>query len=114
MSLKYFKLVHISLNIVLTLYNTSISVGDFANYKMISEIYEAQLERMYLLTCAPKDDSNQPAHPNSQISLRCLHDDTLGYPKMRTMKILNAQDDLNPRWAHMSEGTFSDVTANVY
>ena len=34
---------------------------------------------------------------------------------MRPVRILNAnaQTDLNPRWAHMSEGTFSGVAALI-
>ena len=30
------------------------------------------------LTCAPSEDSDQPGHPPSLISLCCLHEETLG------------------------------------
>ena len=65
-------------------------------------------------------DSNKPAH------LRCLTRVfivrlmklcILGYPKYAQQRFwsdcANAQADLNLRWSHMSEGTFSDVMANL-
>ena len=77
-----------------------------------------QSEKTYLLTFAPNEDSNQPAHPRSLIrvfvirmKIRC----TFGYPKCAQWKFwsacANAQADLNFRWAHMSEGTFSYLAA---
>ena len=42
-----------------------------------------QHEKMYLLTCVPNEDSNQPAHPPSlvrNIAVRMKHC-ILGYPK---------------------------------
>ena len=39
--------------------------------------YEPQLEKTYLLTCAPNEYSNQPAHPKSGQSLRSPHEETL-------------------------------------
>ena len=51
---------------------------------------EPQRVKPYLLPRAPNEDSNQPAHPHSLISLHCPHEETL-HPwlfKMRTMKIL--------------------------
>ena len=41
------------------------------------DIIEPQREEIYLLTCALNEDSNQPAHPHSLISLRCAHEETL-------------------------------------
>ena len=42
------------------------------------------------MICAPSEDSDQPWHPPSLISLRCLHEETLGpqLPIERTAKIL--------------------------
>ena len=51
---------------------------------------EPQCEKTYLLTCAPNEDSKQPAHPCILISLRCPREKTL-YPwvfEMRPEKIL--------------------------
>ena len=44
------------------------------------------------ITCAPSEDSDQPGHPPSLISLRCPHEERLG----------PAQVDLSLRWAHRS------------
>ena len=71
----------------------------------------------YILTCAPNEDSNQPAHLRSlfrafiiRMKKLCI----LGYPKCAKWRFwsdcANAQADLNLRSAYMSEGTFSDVT----
>ena len=55
----------------------------------------------------------------SDYSIRCPHDNTLqsGYQKCVMGRFLsdcaNAQVDLNLRWAHMSEGTFSYVAECV-
>ena len=58
-------------------------------------------------------DSNQPAHWKSDQICHCPHEENF-HPwlsKMHLVKILirlaNAQANLNLRWAHMSEGTFS-------
>ena len=51
---------------------------------------ELQLEKMYLLTCAQNEDSNQPAPSRNRISLRCPHYKSL-HPrisKMHSLKIL--------------------------
>ena len=66
-----------------------------------------QREKTLSLTCASNEDSDQPACPRSLISLRCLHKETLHPWKS------NAQADLNLRWAHMSEGMFSEVVAKI-
>ena len=56
---------------------------------MVTTWKEPQREKSYLLTCAPNEDSNQPAHPRSLISLRCPDEETL-HPllsKIRPVKI---------------------------
>ena len=78
-------------------------------------LFEPWREKTYLLTCAPNKDSNQPAHPRSltrvfviRIKKLCI----IGYTKYANTKYCaNAQADLNLRWAHMSDGTFSYVAA---
>ena len=75
---------------------------------------------MYLLTFAPNEDSNQPAHPRSLIRVFVVHMKKhciLGYSKCTQRRFLldcsSAQADLNRRWAHRSEGTVSDVETNL-
>ena len=50
----------------------------------------AQGKTYLILTCAPNEDSNQPAHPRSHQSPRCPYDETMyrWLSKMRTVKIL--------------------------
>ena len=43
--------------------------------------------------CAPSEDSDQPGHPPSLISLRCPHEKSLG-------PLLPTEVDLSLRWAH--------------
>ena len=69
---------------------------------------------------APNEDSDQPARPRSLIRVfvgRMKKLCTLGYPKCAQRRFwsdcANAQADLNLRWAHMSDGTFSDVVARI-
>ena len=83
-------------------------------------IYESLSEKKYLLTCASNEDSNQPAHPRSLIRafvVRMKKPCIPGFPKCDQWRFwsdcANAQADLNLRWAHMSEGTFSDVTTYI-
>ena len=60
------------------------------------------------------------AFSRSDQSLRCPHEETfiLGYPKCAQWRFwsdcANAQADLNLRWAHMSEGTFSGVEVPLF
>ena len=35
-------------------------------------------DKTNFMTCAPNEDSDQPGHPPSLISFRCLHEETLG------------------------------------
>ena len=80
------------------------------------ETNQPQHEKMYLLTCAPNEDSNQPAQPRSMIRVvvvRMKNICLLDSPKFAQWSFwsdcVNVQFDLNLRWAHMSKGTFSDV-----
>ena len=61
------------------------------------------------MACAPNEDSDQPGHQPSLISLRCPHEESLDpeLPVERTAKTLirlggcpeSAQSDLRLRWA---------------
>ena len=92
---------------------------DLNCFKAAKVLYEPNV-RKYLLTCAPNEDSNQPAHPRSLIRVFVVHKKILwilGYPKRAQRRFwsdcANAQADLNLRWAHMCECTFSDVVAHM-
>ena len=53
---------------------------DLANvnaWKTMFNPYKPQRGKTLLLTNAPKEDSNQPAHPLSQISHHCPHEEIL-------------------------------------
>ena len=74
-----------------------------------------QRRKTYLCTCAPSEDSDQPAHSHRLIRIftgRIL-DHQLCNVFMRTSKTLirlhDAQSDLGLRLAHTSEGTLSHV-----
>ena len=63
---------------------------------------------------------NQHAHPHSLISVFAVHMKKLcilGCPKCAQGRFLSGcakrQADINLRKAHMSKGTFSDVTAQI-
>ena len=47
--------------------------GHVSIVKTLKKEEEPQCVKTYLLTCAPNEDSNQPAHPRSLMSLRCSH-----------------------------------------
>ena len=68
-------------------------------------LYEPQLEKPYLLTCAPNKDSGHPAHMCSLISLffhmKKLHHNILGYQKCAQQRFRSAC-----ALVHMSEGIF--------
>ena len=74
---------------------------------------------MYLLPCAANEDSNQPAHPPSLIAVYAVRKKkfcVLSYPNAPSEdsdQTVKAQADLNLRWAHMFEGTFSKVAAHI-
>ena len=71
------------------------------------------------LTCVPRRDSRHPTHPYSLIRVSidrmkklCI----LGYPKYVQSRLwldcANLQTYMNLRWAHMPDGTFSDVASH--
>ena len=47
-------------------------------WKNINKIYESMHDKIYKKVCAPSEDSYQPGHPPSLISLCCLHEESLG------------------------------------
>ena len=71
-------------------------------------------------TCALSKDSDQPAHLLSliRIFIRCI----LASHGCKVLKVVNEElsdcpdvrADLSLLWAHMSEGTFSDVVAHIF
>ena len=80
---------------------------------------EPEREKTDFLTGSSNVDLDQPTHPRSLIRVfvvrmkNCI----LGYPKCTQWRFLtdsaNAQTDLSIRWAHMSEGKFSNVTSDI-
>ena len=77
-------------------------------------------QKRYLRTCAPSEDSDQPAHPRSLIRIftgRIL--ERQGYNvcscEQRRLRsdCADAQADLSLRWLHVSEGTFSHFAAQI-
>ena len=75
--------------------------------------------KMYLLTCASNEDSNQPVHP-CRLASSLSHEETVHswLAKWAQWRFwsdsANAQADLNLRWAHTSENTFSDIVAHIF
>ena len=69
--------------------------------------YEQQRQKTYLRTCAPSEDSDQPAQDR--------HWAHFSWPMMFTratktlIRLTDAQADLSLRWAHISEGTFANI-----
>ena len=66
-------------------------------------------------------EHHKPAHSCSRIRVYIVHMKklcTLGYPKCTQWRFwsdcTNAQADLNLHWAHMTEGTLSDIAAFFY
>ena len=41
-------------------------------------MYEPSHDKTNKMTCAPSEDSDQPGHPPSLISLHCLHEEAVG------------------------------------
>ena len=62
------------------------------------------------MTCGPSEDSGQPEHPPSLISLHCPHDETLG-PCLVLER--TAKDLIRLGWAHMSFCSFCQALAHV-
>ena len=103
-------------------FTTCQSVVIYAFLKKHSKLrtYGPKREKTYLITCAPNEDSNQPAHPRSLIrvfAVRMTKLCILGYPTCAKWRFwsacANAQADLNLHWAHLSKGTFSDVAVHM-
>ena len=84
----------------------------------LSKTNELEHDETIKMICAPSEDSDQPGHLPSLISLRCLHEETMGHklPTVCTAKTLIrlcwwAHADLSLSWAHMSFCWFCrDVT----
>ena len=55
--------------------------SDHFIYQFTYNVTEPAHEKTYKMACAPSEDSDQPGHPPSLTSLRCLHEDSLG-PKL--------------------------------
>ena len=75
---------------------------------------------MFLLACAPNEDSDQTAHSRGLIRVFVVSRKKLGivgYPKFAQWRFwsdyANAQADLNLRWAHKAEGTLSEALRHV-
>ena len=74
-----------------------------------------------LLSSASSEDSDQPAHPRGLIRVFIVRKKKpciLGYPKDAHERFwwdsANAQTDQNLRWAHMSDGMFSEDAAHIF
>ena len=77
---------------------------------------EPKRQNTYLETCAPSEDSDQPAHSRSLIRIfterildrhRCSVS-SCGQRRLRS-DCADAQADLSLRWTHLPEGMFSHV-----
>ena len=79
-------------------------------------IIEPQRRKTYLLTCAPNEDSDQPAIRVVVVHKKTLYMYIPCYPKCTQWGVwsdcTNAQAYMNLRWAHIYEGSFSDVADN--
>ena len=63
-------------------------------------LYEPLYDQTNKMTSAPSEDSDQPGHPPSLISLRCSQEETLD-PQL-SIVMVDALVDLSLRWAHRS------------
>ena len=67
--------------------------------------YEPPHDKTNKLTCAPREDSDQPGHPPSLITVRMKQAWVLSYPLSAQRRLwshwADAQADLSLRWAHM-------------
>ena len=94
---------------------------DWHNNRSFVASYLAETSGNVLRTCAPSGYSNQSAHSHSLIRIitwRVMYSQGCKVSSCGQRRFwsdcANTQADLNLRWAHMSEGTFSDVAANFY
>ena len=81
---------------------------------------EPYSQKTYLRTCAPSEDSDQPAHSRSLIRIfterfldikRCQV--SLCGQRELWSDWADAHADLSLRWAHMTEGTFSQIPSHM-
>ena len=70
-----------------------------------TKTFEAQQQKTYLWTCAPSEDSDQPSHSSSLISIFTRH--VLDCQECQHFKRTTKTDS-----SLMSEGTFSHVAAH--
>ena len=88
---------------------------------LLSKTNELEHDKTNKMTCAPSEDSDQPGHLPSLISLRCLHEETMGHklPTECTAKTLIrlcwwAQADLCLSWAHVSFCWFCRAVTQIF
>ena len=94
--------------------HTGLIVGFVVRWLSYRKHMSHTMRKCTFLTCAPKEDSNQPAHP----CIVCIKKlSTLSYPIYTQWRFwsdcANAQSDLNLRCAHMPKGTFSDTASHT-
>ena len=75
--------------------------------------------KRYLRTCAPSEDSDQPAHSHSliRIFIGCvLHSQGCEVPSCKQRRLWSdcTDADLNLRWAHVSRYAFSRVRSKHF
>ena len=83
----------------------------------LTESFELQHEKTFLVICVPNENLNQPARPRSLITVRCSYEETLSLAVQNTPfddSDQTAQSDLNRHRAHMSKGTLSHVEAYLH
>ena len=76
-----------------------------------SLLYEPPYDQTNKMTSVPSEDSDQPGHPPSLISLRCPHEETLG-PQLPIV-MADALVDLSLRWAHRLFCLFCSAAAHM-
>ena len=93
---------------------------EFSHWDSMRYDNEPQCMKTYLLTCAPNEYSNEPAHPYSLIRVfvvRVKKRSILGYPICDLWRFrsdcANTQADLNLHKAYISEVTFLGVAAET-
>ena len=75
-------------------------------------------QKTYIRSCAPSEDSDQPAHLHSLIRIftGCILESQrfkVSSHRERRSDCANVQADLSISLAHMSEDTISDVAARI-
>ena len=75
------------------------------------KVYYPQRQKTYLLACWPIEDSNRL---RSDQSLRFPDDETASLAIQNTPREdFDLQAEIKFSWAHISDGTISDVTAHI-